>query len=153
MVLVKKFIKISGLYIGLYREHPTRPTLFEKRLVEPAWLQLWFLATENKWDDDLWEQISDNNKNFFSHCYHITEQPTNKLLEIAIAKKFKKVQQRLILIEGIIMAGNINQDLVKEFGEIINELVASQQLPRKQGSRMINRLARTYAMVSNTINI
>ena len=30
-----------------------------------------------------------------------------------ISKKFKKVQQRLVLLEGMIMAGNINKDLIK----------------------------------------
>ena len=148
---IKKYIKIKGLYVGLYREHITRPVLFNRRLVEPAWIELWFKATENQWDDNLWEQISDENKDFFSRCYHVTEQPVNRYLEVAVSKKFKKIQQRLVLLEGMIMSGNINKDLIEEVSSILDSLVKSDQLPQKQASRMKKRIQRTYDMISNTI--
>ena len=148
---VKKFIKIKGLYVGLYREHSTKPVLFGRRLVEPAWIELWFKATENEWDDMLWEQISDQNQDWFSYCYHLTNQPDNKELEIAISKKFKKVQQRLVLLEGMIMAGNINKELIVEIGGILDSLVNSQQLPRKQAARMKKRIDRTYDAIKATV--
>lgn len=148
---ILKFIKIKGLYVALYREHSTKPVLFGRRLVEPAWIELWFKATENQWDESLWEQISDDNKDWFSNCYHITKQPDNKFLEIAVSKKFKKVQQRLVLLEGMIMSGNINKDLINEVSSILESLVKSDQLPRKQASRMKKRIERTYEMISNTI--
>jgi hypothetical protein len=147
---VKKYIKINGLYVGLYRDHLTKPVLFGRRLVEPAWIELWFLATENKWDDSLWEQISDENKDWFSYCYHLTNQPDNKNLEIAVSKKFKKVQQRLVLLEGMIMAGNINKELIDEINNILDLLVASSQLPQKQASRMKKRIERTYNSIKKT---
>jgi len=149
---IKKYIKIKGLYVGLYRDHTTRPVLFGRRLVEPAWIELWFKATENQWDDMLWEQISDENKDWFSYCYHISEQPVNRYLEVAVSKKFKKVQQRLVLLEGMIMAGNINKELIDEVSSILDSLVKSQQLPQKQASRMKKRIERTYESIKNTIN-
>jgi len=151
-MVIKKFIKIKGLYVGLYRDHLTKPVLFGRRLVEPAWIELWFKATENQWDESLWEQISDENKDWFSNCYHLTNQPENKNLEIAISKKFKKIQQRLVLLEGIIMSGNINKDIIKEINDILDKLVKSQQLPQKQASRMKNRIERTYIAIQNTSN-
>lgn len=149
---VKKFIKIKGLYVGLYRDHINKPVLFQRRLVEPAWIELWFKATENQWDDSLWEQISDENKDWFSYCYHITNQPENKYLEMAVSKKFKKVQQRLNLLEGMIMAGNINDELVDEMNDILDNLVKSSQLPQKQASRMKKRIERTYNEIKKTVN-
>jgi hypothetical protein len=149
---IKKFIKIKGLYVGLYRDHPTKPVLFGRRLVEPAWIELWFKATENDWDEMLWEQLSDENKDWFSYCYHLTKQPDNKHLEIAVSRKFKKVQQRLVLLEGMIMAGNINQELVDEVTQILDSLVKSDQLPRKQASRMKKRIERTYDAIKSTVN-
>jgi hypothetical protein len=149
---IKKYIKIKGLYVGLYRDHISKPVLFGRRLVEPAWIELWFKATENQWDDMLWEQISDENKDWFSYCYHISEQPVNRYLEVAVSKKFKKVQQRLVLLEGMIMAGNINKELIDEVNEILDSLVKSQQLPQKQASRMKKRIERTYQSIKNTIN-
>lgn len=149
---VKKFIKIKGLYVGLYRDHINKPVLFSRRLVEPAWIELWFKATENQWDDSLWEQISDENKDWFSYCYHITNQPENKYLEMAVSKKFKKVQQRLNVLEGMIMAGNINNELVDEMNDILDNLVKSSQLPQKQASRMKKRIERTYNEIKKTIN-
>lgn len=147
---IKKYIKIKGLYVALYRDHITKPVLFERRLVEPAWIELWFKATEGEWDDTLWEQISEANQDFFSNCYHITNQPENKYLEIALSKKFKKIQQRLVLLEGMIMAGNINKALIDEITEILDSLVKSQQLPQKQASRMKKRIERTYKSIQNT---
>lgn len=149
---VKKFIKIKGLYVGLYRDHINKPVLFSRRLVEPAWIELWFKTTENQWDDSLWEQISDENKDWFSYCYHITNQPENKYLEMAVSKKFKKVQQRLNVLEGMIMAGNINNELVDEMNDILDNLVKSSQLPQKQASRMKKRIERTYNEIKKTIN-
>lgn len=148
---IKKYIKIKGLYVALYREHTIKPVLFGRRLVEPAWIELWFKATEGQWDDSLWEQISDDNKDWFSNCYHVTNQPDNKYLEIAVSKKFKKIQQRLVLLEGIIMSGNINKDLIEEINEILDKLVKSQQLPQKQASRMKKRIERTYKAIQNTV--
>jgi hypothetical protein len=147
---IKKYIKIKGLYVGLYRDHISKPVLFGRRLVEPAWIELWFKATENQWDDMLWEQISDENKDWFSYCYHISELPVNKYLEVAVSKKFKKVQQRLVLLEGMIMAGNINKELIDEINEILDSLVKSQQLPQKQASRMKKRIERTYQSIRAT---
>ncbi len=151
--MVKKFVKIHGLAISLYREAPYvstkgRPVLVKRKLVEPAWIELWFKATEGGWDVTLWEQLSDDNKDWFAYCFHMTEQKDNKELEISLSKKFKKTQQRLQLLEGMIMAGNMNDDLVSEFKGILDSLVASYQLPLKQGSRMKKRLDRTYAALS-----
>lgn len=149
---IKKYIKIKGLYVGLYRDHITKPVLFGRRLVEPAWIELWFKATENQWDDMLWDQLSDDNKDWFSYCYHISEQPVNRYLEVAVSKKFKKVQQRLVLLEGMIMAGNINKELIDEINDILDSLVKSQQLPQKQASRMKKRIERTYKAIEDTIH-
>lgn len=149
---IKKFIKIRGLYVGLYREHNKRPVLLSRRLVEPAWIELWFKSTENQWDDSLWEQITDANKDWFSNCFHTTNQPQNKFLEIAISKKFKKSQNRLMILEGTIMSGNINQELLIELNDILDSLVASSQLPQKQASRMKKRVERTYNQIKSTIN-
>jgi len=150
--MIKKYIKIKGLYVGLYRDHISKPVLFGRRLVEPAWIQLWFKATENQWDDMLWDQLSDDNKDWFSYCYHLTNQPENKYLEIALSKKFKKVQQRLVLLEGMIMSGNLNQALIDEINDILDSLVRSQQLPQKQASRMKKRIERTYNSIKATID-
>ena len=149
---IKKYIKIKGLYVGLYRDHITKPVLFGRRLVEPAWIELWFKSTEGGWDDMLWDQLSDDNKDWFSYCYHISEQPVNRYLEVAVSKKFKKVQQRLVLLEGMIMAGNINKELIDEINDILDSLVKSQQLPQKQASRMKKRIERTYKAIEDTIH-
>lgn len=150
----KKILKIHGLYVGLYKlikvAGVEKAILIQRRLVEPAWIELWFLSTENQWDEGLWEQLSDENKDWFAYCYHITEQKENKWLEIALSKKFKKVQQRLVLLEGMIMAGNINKDLVDEINEILDNLAKSYQLPVKQATRTKNRIKRAWEQVATS---
>ncbi len=96
--------------------------------------------------------LASNNKDWFSYCYHISEQPVNRYLEVAVSKKFKKVQQRLVLLEGMIMAGNINKELIDEINDILDSLVKSQQLPQKQASRMKKRIERTYKAIEATIH-
>ncbi len=142
---IKKYVSTSGLYVVVYRKSKSRTQhIIARKLVEPAWLSLWFLATEGQWDESLWDQLSDSNKNWFSYCYHIAEYPLNKHLEIAIAKQFKKTQERLVLLEGMIEAGNISHELVKEVGQILDSLVDSDQIPKKQATRIKSRIDLTW---------
>jgi hypothetical protein len=138
-----KVIKIQGLYFGIYRKREPYNIIVDRRVITPSFLQLWFKATENEWDDDLWEDLSDANQDFFTKAYHMSNQPFNKKLELAVAKKFKKCQQRLMLIEGMISSGNTNKDLLLEFNDIIKSLINSNQIPSKTGTRMIKRVERT----------
>jgi len=71
--------------------------------------------------------------------------------ELPVVEKIKKVQQRLVLLEGMIMAGNINKELIDEVNDILDGLVKSQQLPQKQASRMKKRIERTYNSIKSTI--
>lgn len=121
-----KYIRIHGLNVSLLKNLGN--VVIKRRLVEPEWIRLWFMATEGEWDDTLWNNISDNNQNWFSTCYHQTHQPENKHLETALAQKFKKVQERLVLLEGMICNGNINPEIIKEISDILDVLVDSGQL-------------------------
>ncbi len=144
-----KHIRIHGLNVTLLKKLDN--VVIKRILVEPEWIRLWFLATEGEWDEILWNNISDNNQNWFSMCYHQTHQPLNKYLEMAIAQKFKKTQDRLVLLEGMICNGNINPEIIKEISDILDSLVNSGQLSSRPATRMKNRITRTYDQIKKTI--
>ena len=142
---INKFIKINGCYVSIYRTHRNQPVLLHRRVVEPAFIQLWYKLSELDFDMDLYNQLSDENKDYLSLCFHtIYPHLENKQLEIETAKKSRKLQERLVLLEGIIVAGNVNIELINELNEILDKLVKSSQIPVKQGARMKNRVRRTY---------
>lgn len=140
-----KHIRIHGLNVTLLKNLDN--VVIKRILVEPEWIRLWFLATEGKWDEILWDNISDNNQNWFSMCYHQTHQPINKHLEMAIAQKFKKTQDRLVLLEGMICNGNINPKIIGEISDILDSLVNSGQLSTRPATRMKNRIQRSYDQI------
>lgn len=150
---INKFIKINGLYVSIYRNYRDQPVLLHRRVVEPAFIQLWYKLSELEFDNDLYNQLSDENKDYLSFCFHtIYPELENKHLEIETAKKSRKLQERLVLLEGMIMAGNINIELVNELNGILDKLVKSSQIPAKQGSRMKARVRRTYNKMCDSVN-
>lgn len=154
---VNKFLKINGLYVSIYRYHirdgQKKPVLLHRRVVEPAFIQLYYKLSELGFDIDLYNQLSEENKDYLSFVFHtIHPHLENKKLEIETAKKSRKLQERLVLLEGMIMAGNINIELVNELSEILEKLIKSSQIPRKQGARMLARVKRTYEATKKTIN-
>lgn len=147
--ICNKHIRIHGLNVTLLKNLDN--VVIKRILVEPEWIRLWFMATESGWDEILWNNISDNNQNWFSMCYHQTHQPINKHLEMAIAQKFKKTQDRLVLLEGMICTGNINPEIIKEISDILDSLVNSGQLSTRPATRMKNRIQRSYDQIKKTI--
>jgi hypothetical protein len=144
-----KHIRIHGLNVTLMKN--LNNVVIKRRLVEPEWIRLWFLATENQWDEPLWNNISNNNQNWFVYCYHLTHQPQNSKLEVAISQKFKKTQDRLVLLEGMIANGNLNPEIIAEIKQILDSLVDSGQLSTRPATRMMNRIKRTYEAINSTV--
>jgi hypothetical protein len=149
-----KFIKINGCYVSIYRIYRTQPVLLHRRVVEPAFIQLYYKLSELDFDMDLYNELSDENKDYLSFVFHsIHPHLENKRLEIETAKKSRKLQERLVLLEGMIMSGNINIELVNELNEILDKLIKSSQIPAKQGARMKNRVKRTYEAMKKNIDV
>ena len=148
-----KFVKINGCYISLYRYYRNQPILLHRRVVEPAFIQLWYKLSELEFDIDLYNELCDDNKDYLSFIFNtVYPQLENKYLEIETAKKSRKLQERLVLIEGLIGAGNISIELIKELNEILDKLVAGNQIPAKQASRMKARVKRSYDAMKASIN-
>lgn len=160
-MVCKFFYSIHGSVFSLYKTTTKKnlsKILMKRKFVESAFIELWFKITEGLWDEDLWEQISDENKDFMAYCFYKIRATNpeldfkeNKWLDVAISKKFKNTQRRLNLIEGMIKAGNFNQALVDEFNQIMDSLMESNQIPRVQATRLKKRLERTFNNLRNDI--
>jgi hypothetical protein len=156
----KFFYTIHGSVFSLYKEinhKRTNKQLIKRKFVESAFIELWFKLSEGLWDEDLWEQISDENKDFMAYSYYKIRKTNpeldfkeNKGLDIAVSKKFKNTQKRLNLIEGMIKSGNFNEALVEEFNTIMDNLISTNQIPALQGTRLKKRLERTFNNLKTT---
>jgi len=148
-----KYIKIRGSYVSIYRRYGDKhPILLHRRVVEPAWIQLWYQISENKFDLGLFKQISDDNQDYLALCFGIIfPDLDNKELNVNIAKKSEYLQKRLLLLEGLIESGNINESLIQEMGQILDKLVSSGQINTRKATRMKLRLLRTYEAIKATV--
>lgn len=158
-MVCKFFYAIHGSVFSLYKEKKHKRTdreLIKRKFVESAFIQLWFKISEGLWDENLWNEISDENKDFMAYSFYKIRKTNeeldfkqNKELDIAVSKKFKNTQKRLNLIEGMIKSGNFNEALVEEFNTIMDNLIATNQIPALQGTRLKKRLERTFNTLRN----
>ena len=128
--------KRNGLCINIYSN--SKSTGLKKRLiVSPEFVQLLdkIESNEKQFDEALWRQLSQVEKNFI---YEINQDCKifNKELEMEHLKESNKLMDRLKLLEGSIMAGNAGDLVKKEFVEILDQLVERRQLTKFITSKM-----------------
>lgn len=141
-----KSLEVNGTCVSLYNltKDLKKLNLFQRRLVPVSFIELWYKVSDGEWDNDLWYNLRQTEKDFMAQCadaVHIS----NKKLNIAIAKESSEMLKRLQLLEGVIQAGNLNRDLVDEFKQILSRLSETRQMPPIQASRLKQRIERTYA--------
>jgi hypothetical protein len=96
--------------------------------VSPEFLTLYYKLLDNQFDDKLYDELNDNEKEFISLLTKKL-QISNKDLNIAISKDNNKLIQRLNLLEGSIEIGNDNPVIVAEISSILDKLQKKHILP------------------------
>ncbi len=139
-----KIIKIKGGLVSVYVDCKGKMILQRRKIVEPEWVSLWFKIQDGGWDDGEWLRLNDVDRNFLSFCVY-GSHIDNPKFTTALAKDQRIHFDTLKRIEGELLAGNVNKQMVDDYNRIIDSLVASLQMSRRQGTLMKNRMERTYA--------
>lgn len=139
------FAKINGSVFSLLRQSPVNKLIACKarKIVSPNFLELWNILMQGEFDYDIWNGLDDGEKNFITLAAYWT-QLKNYKLHIAISKYTKHQTDRLKLIEGAIVAGNMNSELVHEYISIIEKLRDTNQLSKFSSTSMINKIKRRF---------
>lgn len=149
----KRIITVKGLCVSIFNAIPGlegKRTLIVRRIVEPSWIELWFKISNNQFDTNLWENITDSGKSFLAQAVHQSQVHCPDF-EVALAKYSKGAFDRLKLLEGSILAGNINQELVNEFCAIMDKLSSAEMIPKIHANKLKKQIQRTHDFVNKTV--
>lgn len=148
-------ITIKGSVVSVYRQdrHEKNPfKLWKRKIVDPEWLVLWYMINDGKFDEVAWLRLSDSDRDFMAFCVN-HEGIHNSGFNINLAKDNKVHTEQLRIIEGELLAGNINDELVRKYKEILTMLSETGQLGKKHAGLLMNRMERTLTEAKKTATI
>lgn len=135
---VKYKIKIQGCIVSLMTEN-SKTAIIKRLLVNPAWIDLWHIVNEGEFDLQLWNKLSLKEKNYMIFLAN-KMKIDNKQLHSANNNEASTSIERLKLIEGSILAGNINKELIDEAFNIIDDLSERSMLYTRTANQLKKRL-------------
>lgn len=117
--------KRNGLYVSLYSSAKTG--LHSRCIVSPSFIKLLYEIENDKFDVDLWDKLSQNEKNFL---YDLNRKCkiNNRVLEMEHLDETNKLMNRMKILDGSLAAGNYSKELLNEMSELIDELHSRHQL-------------------------
>lgn len=143
MVQRQKKVSIRGLAAYLYAEREGMQNhVYKRKLVSPEWINLWYLISAGSFDQSLYISLNKIDKDFLAYCVHQCGIH-NSDFEIALARDYRNVLERMRVLEGSIKAGNVNREIADEFKKIIDSLVSSWQISSKMGTSLKSAMERT----------
>jgi len=141
-------VQIRGAVVTVYlTSNKGTKSYIKRRIVEPEWIQLYYKVLNGEFDEALWMHLNDKDRHFMGYVFN-TMGIENKHLNVALARDSKKHIDTLRVIEGEILAGNTNIEMMKQFDDILSHLVESKQLNQRYATMLKKRLARTIQSVS-----
>ncbi len=139
--------KISGNVLDLYH-NPSKTSkaatkLYKRYFVSTEFIQLFFLISDDKFDDALFERLSEKEKHEFAHVISYLNM-NSRAFTIALSKLNRGMFSRMQLIEGSVKSGNLSEELREEYIEIITSMKHLGMLPASTAERYIGSIKRTY---------
>lgn len=147
---VEYYIKIQGCVVTLHSKN-SGANVLKRLLVNPVFIDLWHEVTENEFDIHKWNKLNNTEKNYMVMLARKLNVD-NKKLESANNNEATNKIERLKLLEGGILAGNMSQDIVTEALNIIDELADRQMLYRRTANALKKRITNASKSVENSIN-
>lgn len=145
--------KISGNVFDLYSHArigvKSNTKLYKRYFVSPEFIQLFFLISDDKFDDALFERLSEKEKREFAHVISFLNI-NSRAFTIALSKLNRGMFSRMQMIEGAIKAGNLNEELRDEYIEIIQSMKHLGMLPTRTAGRYISSIKRTYDAIKKS---
>lgn len=140
--MLPKEIVIKGSVVSVYGASKNKRQLNRRKIVEPEWVQLWYEVVNGKFDERLWLHLNDVDRQFMIYCVNASHIH-NPAFNIHVSRDQRVIFDDMRRIEGEILSGNLNTELITRFDKIIDMLVSTMQMERKHGTALKNRLERT----------
>ena len=139
------FYRRQGLLITLRND---AGKIRSKCIVSPHFVNLLLELEKNKWDPQLWDNLSQIERNFM---YELNQKCLkNRDVEFQHLNDCNRPMNRLRILDGELLAGNISKGLIKEFKELVDELFQRHQNIRsiKKCNEKKSRSYRTIIVAS-----
>jgi site-specific recombinase len=141
--MMPMFLRITGSIVSLYYQRKNdRIVLYKRKIGSPEFIELLYKILADEFDEAMWLNLSDKDKQWLITVVNSTHKENPKF-NIATAKYNNANLNEMRIIEGEIIAGNLNPELLTKFNRIIDNLMDTYQLTRNHGSMLKKNLART----------
>lgn len=144
------YIQIHGCVVSL-KSKGSRSCVLRRLLVQPLFIELWNLITENQFDHTKWSRLTQTEKDFMMMLTHKLNIRNNQL-ESANNNESAAEIERLKLLEGSIAAGNLNKEIVEEAHTIIDTLASRSMLHKRTANALKKRIAKAYETTEESVN-
>lgn len=145
-------IQQQGPFIRIYQ----KKKLIKKRIVSAKFIKLWYLLLENKFDSELYDELDEIDKLFFIELYTVYQKNEGEQKSSFESFRVKLAQpfiEKLKLLEGSIMAGNMNEQLLKDYEEVLENLKKHNFMTNRQATTLLKRLKLTYSILEESDKI
>lgn len=143
-------VKIQGCVITLMSKK-SGSNVLKRLLVNPVWIELWYLVNEGKFDMVKWNRLTPIEKNFMmmlARKMNIENRDLNSANNNEAATQI----ERLKLLEGSILSGNINKEILDEATTIIDDLADRSMLYRRTANALKKRFNQAYDQTSKSFD-
>lgn len=145
-------IQQQGPFIRIYQ----KKKLIKKRIVSAKFIKLWYLLLENRFDSELYDELEENDKLFFIElytCYQKNEGEQKSSFESFRVKLAKPFIEKLKILEGSIMSGNMNKELLNDYEDVLDKLKKHNYMTNRQATTLLKRLKLTYDILEESDKI
>lgn len=145
-------IQQQGPFIRIYQ----KKKLIKKRIVSAKFIKLWYLLLENRFDSELYDELEENDKLFFIElytCYQKNEGEQKSSFESFRVKLAQPFIEKLKMLEGSIMAGNMSQQLLDDYEDVLDKLKKHNYMTNRQATTLFKRLKLTFDILEESDKI
>lgn len=139
--------QIHGSIFDLKHQSRTRDgnrsILYKRYIVSPEFIQLWYDIVDDKFNDDLYDRLTETERNVLASSANWLKKD-NRQLNVRTARTMRSIFDRFEVIEGAIKAGNLNQQLVDEYVDKMSLLRKLHAIPHVTATKQIKSMLRTY---------
>lgn len=147
---VPYYIKIQGCVVSLMSKN-SGANVLKRLLVNPIWIDLWNDVLEGKFELSQWNRLSAIEKNFMITLANAMKID-NRYLHSANNNEAASSIERLKLLEGAILSGNINKEILDEANAIITDLNNRQMLYTRTANALKKRFSKAYEQTQESFN-
>ncbi len=147
-------VRLEGNFVSLIAPRSSRV----KFIVSKQFLKLWFATIKNEFDPEIYELMDEKNRKFFIHTYsfwtkRVPEGSIQSSFEIYRSDISKPFVDKLRVIEGEMLAGNLNPELIQQYSSVLQDLVDYNFITSQQRTLLMKRVRTTHSMLESAESV